>query len=128
MHIDRSRSPLASVSCNASSSRPDASQENTRKSAAKDFEVLLATMLVKEMRKTLPEGFFGDHADGDIYGGWFDQFMGKALAQDGSLQLSHKLESAIARKDASTAASSLRSHSAARLDPADLDPTHLDPR
>ena len=44
-------------------------------------------MLVKEMRKSLPEGFFGDSADGDIYGAWFDQHVGSAIAKSGALHL-----------------------------------------
>lgn len=60
--------------------------ERARTAAAK-FEELFAALLVKEMRKSLPEGFFGDSADGDIYGAWFDQHVGSAIAKSGALHL-----------------------------------------
>jgi Rod binding domain-containing protein len=47
--------------------------------AAEQFEKLLATLLVKEMRATLPEGFFGKDAGSDVFGGWFDEHLGAAL-------------------------------------------------
>ena len=55
--------------------------------AAEKFEALLATMLVKELRKGLGKGLFGEGAGSDIYGGWFDRHIGESLAQDGGLDL-----------------------------------------
>ena len=53
----------------------------------KQFSKLLATMLVKEMRKALPEGFFGDDAGADIFNGWLDEHVGSALAEHDGLHL-----------------------------------------
>ena len=53
----------------------------------RQFSKLLATMLVKEMRRALPEGFFGEGAGSDIFDGWLDEHMGAALADRDGLRL-----------------------------------------
>ncbi len=68
------------------------------KGAARDFEALFATMLIKEMRKALPEGFFGGESEGDIYGGWFDEQLGRKIAEDGALHLADTLEATLAKR------------------------------
>jgi flagellar protein FlgJ len=55
--------------------------------AAKQFESLFATQLVREMRKTLDEGFFGSGAGSDVYEGWLDEHLGGALANGRGLGL-----------------------------------------
>ena len=55
--------------------------------AAEMLEGLFATMLVREMRRALPEGFFGKGAGADVYEGWLDEHIGTALARDGALDL-----------------------------------------
>ncbi len=60
--------------------------------AAREFEALFASMMVTEMRKTMPEGFFGDAAGSDVYGQWFDRHMGEALARDDALGLAGMLK------------------------------------
>ena len=54
---------------------------------AREFEALFASMLVKEMRQTLPKGLFGDGPGADTYSGWFDQHVGRQLAETGALDL-----------------------------------------
>jgi Rod binding domain-containing protein len=51
------------------------------------FSKLLATLLCKEMRRALPEGFFGEGAGADIFDGWLDEHMGAALADRDGLRL-----------------------------------------
>jgi Rod binding domain-containing protein len=46
---------------------------------ATEFEGVFLSMLVKEMRDSLETGFFGDESS-DSYGGMFDLFIGKHLA------------------------------------------------
>ena len=58
-----------------------------RSEAAAKFESLLATMLVKEIRKGMGQGLFGEGAGSDIYSGWFDMHVGETLAKDGGLDL-----------------------------------------
>ena len=61
------------------------------------FSKLLATMLVKEMRQALPEGFFGEGTGSDIFDGWLDEHLGAALAQRDGLRiegmLAHSMQS-----------------------------------
>ena len=66
--------------------------------AAKRLEGLFATLLVKEMRSTQTAGFFGEGTGADVYGGWFDQFLGEVLAKQGELHLADGIESSLARK------------------------------
>ena len=60
--------------------------------AAREFERLFATLLVKEMRSTLPEGFFGGGAGSDVFDGWFDEHLGASLAEGHGLGLRIALE------------------------------------
>lgn len=60
--------------------------------AAREFERLFATLLVKEMRSTLPEGFFGKGAGSDVFDGWLDEHLGKSLADGRGLGLRISLE------------------------------------
>jgi Rod binding domain-containing protein len=55
--------------------------------AAEKFEALFATQLVKELRRALPDGFFGAGPGSDIYNGWLDQTLGESLAQNWKLDL-----------------------------------------
>ena len=54
---------------------------------ADEFSALLGTMLVKELRKSLPEGFFGEGPGSDIMNGWLDEHVGKTLAEGWDLDI-----------------------------------------
>lgn len=60
--------------------------------AAMEFERLFATLLVKEMRRGLSEGFFGGGAGADVYEGWLDEHLGSALSDGRGLGLRIALE------------------------------------
>lgn len=66
--------------------------------AARQFEAMLASMLVKEMRSSLSEGFFGKGAGGDVYGGWLDEHIGATLARRDALHLESTLRESLDRK------------------------------
>ena len=66
--------------------------------AARGFQQLLGALLVKEMRSTLPEGFFGGGAAGDVYGGWLDEHVGAALADRDALHLEGIVRESLDRK------------------------------
>ncbi len=51
---------------------------------AQSFEAVFASQLIKEMRSTLSEGFFGSEQS-DVLGGLFDLHMGQAMAEGGGL-------------------------------------------
>lgn len=66
------------------------------KDAGREMEKLFSTLLVKELRKSLPEeGFFGSGAGSDIFNGWFDEFLGERLAKEGALGMAQRVESAL---------------------------------
>lgn len=68
--------------------------------AAREFERLFATLLVKEMRATLPDGFFGEGAGTDVFDGWFDEHLGTALSEGRGLGLRVSLERDLGLKQA----------------------------
>lgn len=64
--------------------------------AGQQMEELFATMLVKELRKSLPnEGFFGEGKGADVFNGWMDDFLGRQLAQEGALDLAGRVKVAL---------------------------------
>ena len=79
--------------------------------AAHKFEALFATLLVKEMRSTLTDGFFGEGPQSDVFGGWLDQFVGEAIARDGGLHLADGVQRGLERKLEAERAASARAAS-----------------
>ncbi|MAG56271.1 MAG: hypothetical protein CMJ83_08280 [Planctomycetes bacterium] len=51
-----------------------------KEDAAQELEQLFLTLLVKEMRETLPEGFFAKGPATSVYAGLFDQVLAESLA------------------------------------------------
>jgi Rod binding domain-containing protein len=72
--------------------------------AAHEMEKLFATMLVGELRKALPEGFFGGGAGHDTYGAWFDEHLGGALAESGALELAGQVKASLGAEPSDPAA------------------------
>ena len=68
--------------------------------AAQRFEELLATQLVKELRRALPDGFFGGGPGADVYEGWLDEHLGASLARSGGLHLSDAIRASLGAKQA----------------------------
>jgi peptidoglycan hydrolase FlgJ len=68
--------------------------------AAKKLEAVFSTLLVKEMRGTQASSMFGEGTSADVYGGWFDQYLGEVLAKRGALHLSDSIEHSLSKKDA----------------------------
>ena len=60
--------------------------------AAREFERLLSTMLVKQMRSTLKDGFFPSGPGNDAYNGWLDESIGQSLADSGTMGLLGQLK------------------------------------
>lgn len=63
--------------------------------AAHQMEALFATMLVKELRRALPNGFFGDGTGADTFNGWLDEHFGGALAESGALDLAGMIRTSL---------------------------------
>lgn len=97
-------SGLPPVAHTAGLQRLEAAQRELRRGdgahAAREFERLFATLLVKEMRATLPEGFFGGGAGADVFDGWLDEHLGSALAEGRGLGLRVALERDLGLKQA----------------------------
>jgi Rod binding domain-containing protein len=60
---------------------------NDPQKAAKDFESVFTSMILKEMRQTLEPN--------DVFGGLFDQFMGQHLAESGGIGLAKMVHGAL---------------------------------
>ena len=74
-------------------------REASTRDAAKRLEGLFATLLVKEMRATQSAGLFGEGTGADVYGGWFDQYLGEVLAKHGELHLADSIQASLASKE-----------------------------
>ncbi len=59
----------------------DLAQAKKNGDAAKELEKLFMSLVVKEMRRSLPEGMFGKATGANVYSGLFDQMMADALVQ-----------------------------------------------
>ncbi|MCS7167836.1 MAG: hypothetical protein RMI91_06680 [Gemmatales bacterium] len=76
-----------------SASRPSVSSESL-KEAARSFEAIFLSMLIKQLRTTLHElgeGLFGED-QADVYGGLFDFYLGQHLAQHSGVGLARLIE------------------------------------
>ena len=80
---------------------------------ARGFEEILATTLVREMRRTLSQGFFGEGAGADTYSAWLDEHVGRALAERGVFGLRGMIEGALGRGEVGAASESLPAREAA---------------
>ncbi|MCP3914850.1 MAG: hypothetical protein GY711_04720 [bacterium] len=81
--------------------RADKSAEADMAEAGEEMEALFTTMLIKEMRKSLPnEGFFGDGVGADTFNGWMDEFLGRELAKNGALEMAGLVKAALRRGEA----------------------------
>jgi len=90
------RFPSPDTLASLASKLPPASADSG--TAARGFQELLGALLVKEMRASLPEGFFGGGAGGDVYGAWLDEHVGAALAKRDALHLEGIVRESLDRK------------------------------
>jgi len=79
---------------------------------AKQFETLFGVMLVRELRRSMPTGLFGDGPGADVYEGWFDEHLGRSLAERDALGLTDMVETTIRRAQAAREA--MLAHEAAQ--------------
>jgi Rod binding domain-containing protein len=68
--------------------------------AAQMFEALLATVLVKQLRAGLSEGFFGSGPGSDVFEGWLDEHLGQTLAERGALDVAGFIRVNLTQKQA----------------------------
>ena len=74
-----------------------------RDKAAKMFEELLGTVLVREMRRGLEDGFFGKGPGADVFEGWLDEHVGHALSATGALDLAQAIRVSLGAKEKAAA-------------------------
>lgn len=67
---------------------------------AREVEGLFAQLFVKELRRGLGEGFFGQSAGSDTFEGWLDEHLGESLARDGVLDLAGRIRASLEQKRA----------------------------
>lgn len=66
--------------------------EAARAKAAQDFEGMLVSILLKQMRQTIGgDGLFAGE-NSDAYGGLFDLYMGEHIARSGGLGIAGMIE------------------------------------
>ncbi|MDF1837876.1 MAG: rod-binding protein [Planctomycetota bacterium] len=63
--------------------------------AAVEFEKLMSTMLVKEMRSSLKDGFFPSGPGNDTYNAWFDEKIAESLSRTNALGLAGQLKASM---------------------------------
>ena len=88
--------PTLTALANAGQRAKSVTPQNAAK-VADDFESLFASLMLKEMRKTLePDTLFGNDS-ADVYGGLFDLFLGQKVAQSGGFGIARMVRDALAR-------------------------------
>ncbi|HET6466488.1 MAG TPA: rod-binding protein [Nitrospiria bacterium] len=71
--------------------------------AARAFEAYFLSYMMKEMRKTIPQGgAFGNGPGQEVYQSLFDEALGQAMAQNGGIGLSKLVIQQYLKKDQSS--------------------------
>lgn len=78
--IDPIRAGIAHALDSVAAKATDIARSGNDELAAREFEKLFLSVLVKEMRQSLPEGFFGKGPGASVYGGMFDEVLAESLA------------------------------------------------
>jgi Rod binding domain-containing protein len=74
---------------------PPKTSDNEAARVAEDFESVFASLMLKEMRKTLEPGAMFGEDSGDVYGGLFDLYLGQQMSQSGGFGLAKMVSKAI---------------------------------
>jgi len=75
---------------------------------AKQFETLFGVMLVRELRRAIPEGIFGKGPGADVYEGWFEEHLGRALGEQDALGIEDIVRTSLLRKQAAAASAGVQ--------------------
>jgi flagellar protein FlgJ len=101
--IDRARTNgldrLLEAAKSGQANARDAAAVESEEEAGAAFEKYFNTMLVKEMRRSLPDGLFSG-AGSDVYTAWFDEHVGEALTSRDTLGIAGLIKSSLARNAA----------------------------
>ena len=92
--------PLSESTGHGPAAKPKQSAQDPEK-VAKDFESVFASMILKEMRKSLePGSMFGEDSS-DVYGGLFDQHIGQHISESGGFGLAKMIRESLDKSMAS---------------------------
>lgn len=78
-------------------SSPGHVEQQKLKEVAQEFEAILISLLLKEVRMTKPDGLFTGGLAHDIYRQLFDEQVARAMAHSGGLGLGKMLERQLLR-------------------------------
>jgi len=92
--------PAASESDALLASAKRAAERGDAGETARQFEQLFGVMLVRELRRSMPDGLFGSGAGADVYEGWFDEQLGGALAGRDALGIAGMVKTSLGRAQA----------------------------
>ncbi len=92
--------PLPQVTGDELLPRGAGASEDKHLATAKKFETLIATQMVKELRRGMPNGFFGDGPGADVYNGWLDSRLGESLAANWDIDLAGMVKTNLDSKQA----------------------------
>lgn len=73
-----------------------AAQNGNETEAVSAFQTVMSTLLVKEMRTSL-ENLTGEGPGSDVYSGWFDEHLGRVLADQDALGLAGMLKASVSK-------------------------------
>ena len=90
MSIDPLQMGLPAMDANRYSSAVDEIRHKDLKEAAQQFESYMAAVLIREMRKTVPDGLFSSSAM-DTFAGVLDQEISERISSSGQLGLAEQL-------------------------------------
>lgn len=94
-----SRPMLASTSAGKADELRRLSERGEHAKAAREMETVFGMMLVRELRRALPEGLFGKGPGADVFEGWFDEHLGKALAERDAIGLASMVKTSLQAKE-----------------------------
>ncbi len=104
MRIGDLQKPALPMLASAGETRLDgarrAAESGDGPETARQFEQLFGVMLVRELRRSMPKGLFGEGPGADVYEGWFDEQLGGALAGRDALGIAGIVENALRRAQA----------------------------
>ena len=91
---------LRSVRQSGTAGAPADVESRRLQDAARSFEAFFLSYLMKEMRKTVPQGgAFGNGPGQEVYQSLFDEALGQAMAQNGGIGLSKLVIQQYLKKD-----------------------------
>jgi len=81
-----------------------AAKKGDERETARQFETIFGVMLVRELRRAMPSGLFGEGAGADVYEGWFDEQLGRTLGERDALGIAGMVKTSMQQKNKAASA------------------------